>query len=276
MLGQDTDCLPVRPPSVWQVGQKYEPRFYIPLSGMSAIEECHWNMTCAMMRLRTPVWKAKGGGLELRNFNQSELCTNASKHFSTPLEIDSSTNGRAYSTELKYYMPSIQSFFRLRAGWRYKSVGISFQSRTEFSCIRYHSNSPGTRREHPQSHAMEDITATLNSLGLSDVPSFENTYPARNLIDIYRSHLTHLIADITKADPKIVQSSLQWTQTMDKGDLVLPVPALRLKSKPNVVAQEIIDKVHHKSSWASNIIIHTLKLLSLKCLRLFSFRNRLW
>src|SRR5579871_4596597 len=91
---------------------------------------------------------------------------------------------------------------------------------------------------------MADLTATLQSLGISEVPQLPNTYPALNPVDIYRSHITELLAPIAGVDPKIVHNTLQWTQTLATGDLVLPVPALRLKSKkPDELAKEIGEKV---------------------------------
>ena len=41
-----------------------------------------------------------------------------------------------------------------------------------------------------------------------------------------------------------ISSRLQWTQTQDKGDLMLPVPALRIKGKkPDELATEWAQKV---------------------------------
>ena len=47
-------------------------------------------------------------------------------------------------------------------------------------------------------------------------------------------------APITGADPQVVYRSLQWTQSLDKGDIVLPVPALRVSGKkPPEIARAI-------------------------------------
>lgn len=91
---------------------------------------------------------------------------------------------------------------------------------------------------------MADLTATLQSLGLSEVPKLPNTYPALNPVDIYRSHIAELLAPIAGVDPKVAYIALQWTQTLANGDLVLPVPALRLKGKkPDELAKELGSKV---------------------------------
>ena len=84
----------------------------------------------------------------------------------------------------------------------------------------------------------------LKNIGLPEVPKEPNTYPEINPVDIYRSHITELLAPIAGVDKKIVYQALQWTNSLDKGDLVLAVPALRLKGKkPDEVAADIASKV---------------------------------
>ena len=64
-----------------------------------------------------------------------------------------------------------------------------------------------------------------------------------NPVDVYRQHIAELVAPIVGKEPSDVVPALQWTQTLDKGDIMLPVPALRLKGKkPAEVSSEIIDK----------------------------------
>lgn len=90
---------------------------------------------------------------------------------------------------------------------------------------------------------METLTSTLQALGLKDLPSFPNSYPLLNPVDIYRAHIAELLAPITGADPQLIYQVIQWTQTLEKGDAVLPVPALRIKGKkPDEVAKAIDEK----------------------------------
>ena len=73
--------------------------------------------------------------------------------------------------------------------------------------------------------------------------SFPNSYPSLNPVDIYREHLSGLIGPIVGLEPSIIYPKLQWTQTLDKGDLMLPVPALQIKGKkPQALATEIGEK----------------------------------
>lgn len=90
---------------------------------------------------------------------------------------------------------------------------------------------------------LTDVLASLSKFGINEVPSFPNAYPDLNPIDVYRAHLAEIIAPLCGADSKIVYGAIQWTQTLDKGDLCLPVPALRLKgTKPDALAKEIAEK----------------------------------
>lgn len=85
----------------------------------------------------------------------------------------------------------------------------------------------------------------LSKLGLEKVETYPNSYPDINPVDIYRSHITELMAQITGVDPKIIYPAVQWTQTLDKGDAILAVPALRIKGKgkPGELAEEWAAKV---------------------------------
>ncbi len=92
---------------------------------------------------------------------------------------------------------------------------------------------------------MDHLSSTLKSVGLGEISTFANAYPALNPVDIYRVHLAETLAPITGADAESIYATLAWPQTLDKGDLVLPVPALRIKgSKPDDICQLIVDQVH--------------------------------
>ena len=96
--------------------------------------------------------------------------------------------------------------------------------------------------------SIDELSSTLKQFGLDEIPSFENSHPTINPIDVYRAHITELLAPITGADPKIIYPQIAWTQTLDKGDCLLPIPALRIKGKkPDQLAQEICEKVMQPS-----------------------------
>jgi Arginyl tRNA synthetase N terminal domain len=99
-----------------------------------------------------------------------------------------------------------------------------------------------------QTYKMAAATALseqLRELSLATpLPTYPNCYPEDNPVDIYRAHLTSILTEVTGVDASIVYPALQWTQTLEKGDLVLPIPALRVKGKkPNELAAEWVEKV---------------------------------
>lgn len=92
--------------------------------------------------------------------------------------------------------------------------------------------------------ASEQLSEKLKSLSVTSLPEYSNCFPDVNPVDIYRAHLTSILTEVTGVDAKIVYPALQWTQTLEKGDLVLPIPALRVKGKkPDDLAAEWILKV---------------------------------
>jgi arginyl-tRNA synthetase len=92
----------------------------------------------------------------------------------------------------------------------------------------------------------QQLVDRLQSLRLSDpLNKYPNCYPDVNTVDIYRAHLTSILREVTGVDPAIIYPALAWTQTLEKGDLVLPVPALRVKGKkPPELAEEWAAKVN--------------------------------
>jgi hypothetical protein len=85
----------------------------------------------------------------------------------------------------------------------------------------------------------------LDTLGIKEsLHKYPNCHPEVNPVDVYRAHLTSILTELTGVAAATVYSALAWTQTLDKGDLVLPVPALRVKDKkPTELAEEWAEKV---------------------------------
>ncbi|KAL4939636.1 hypothetical protein BDV06DRAFT_198524 [Aspergillus oleicola] len=78
------------------------------------------------------------------------------------------------------------------------------------------------------------LTAAVESLSLqtsADNSKFPNCYPSLNPVDIYREHIAEKLGAATGIDTEKIYSRLAWTNTLDKGDLVLPVPALQIRGK---------------------------------------------
>lgn len=92
---------------------------------------------------------------------------------------------------------------------------------------------------------IDQLVKLASDLSLSEIrDKFPTCYPETNPNDVYRLHLTNLMEKITGVEPGLIYSMIQWTQSLDKGDLVLAVPALRVKGKkPNELAEEWAAKV---------------------------------
>lgn len=57
----------------------------------------------------------------------------------------------------------------------------------------------------------------------SEVSKYPNCYPTLNPVDKYRAHIAEVLAPIVGKEAEFVYGRLQWTNTLDKGDLLLPV-----------------------------------------------------
>lgn len=98
--------------------------------------------------------------------------------------------------------------------------------------------------------ASSPLAEELKKLSLTTpLPKYPNCFPEFNPVDIYRAQLTSILTEVTGVDAAVVYPALQWTQTLEKGDLVLPIPALRVKGKkPLELGEEWIAKVPCASS----------------------------
>ena len=88
---------------------------------------------------------------------------------------------------------------------------------------------------------MNSITVPMASLHTSG--DTQTAFAYSNPIDIYRSHIADSLAPIAGKPSHEIYDRLAWTQTFDKGDLGLPVPALRIHGKkPGELALEFAER----------------------------------
>ncbi|OCT48326.1 Arginine--tRNA ligase, cytoplasmic [Cladophialophora carrionii] len=72
--------------------------------------------------------------------------------------------------------------------------------------------------------------------------TLEEMAKVKNPMDFYRQYIAEQLSPIVNRPEKELIPLLQWTTTQDKGDLVLAVPALRVKGKPpQDQAKEIVE-----------------------------------
>lgn len=97
------------------------------------------------------------------------------------------------------------------------------------------------RRYHTMS--TETITKSLAGLGLKTSTQVEGSHPEYNVVDVMRNYITLELTAITGISSEIIFSALDSPNTLDKGDLLVPLPRLRLpkgtdfKTKATEIAQ---------------------------------------
>lgn len=96
-----------------------------------------------------------------------------------------------------------------------------------------------------QAASIDQIAGQIQGLSLDSVAkTYPDIYPKINPLDLWRAHISNVLAGISGVPTDLVYRAISWTQGLDKGDFVLAVPALRIKgAKPDVLANEWVSKV---------------------------------
>ena len=76
---------------------------------------------------------------------------------------------------------------------------------------------------------IHSISNGLKNLGLSQPEVLESSFPEYSITDVMKNYITGEMHRITQVDKKIVFDALDTPATLDKGDLLIPIPRLRLK-----------------------------------------------
>ncbi|KAL4906715.1 hypothetical protein BDW74DRAFT_167262 [Aspergillus multicolor] len=94
--------------------------------------------------------------------------------------------------------------------------------------------------------SVDTLPEAVQSLSLqttAETSRFPNSFPTLNPVDLYREHISEGLSSITGIDATEIYQRLQFTNTLDKGDLLLPVPSLRIKGKsPADLSKELAEK----------------------------------
>ncbi|KAI5787016.1 hypothetical protein DFH27DRAFT_574819 [Peziza echinospora] len=90
--------------------------------------------------------------------------------------------------------------------------------------------------------APEDVTALnahLTKLGFPPITAYPDSHPNTNPVDIFRCFIAEKLAAISGVSVDLIYPSLEWTNSFDKGDLLLAIPRLRIKGRvPADLAKE--------------------------------------
>lgn len=92
---------------------------------------------------------------------------------------------------------------------------------------------------------INQLLLKLDNLTLDSISEkYPVTHPDINPYDLYRVHVSEVLAPITGVAADKIHPVIQWTNALDKGDFVLPIPALRIKgAKPDALGAEWAAKV---------------------------------
>jgi arginyl-tRNA synthetase len=91
-----------------------------------------------------------------------------------------------------------------------------------------------------QTQAIDQLAAQIEGLSLDAVAqAYPAAYPQSNPLDLWRAHIANVLSKISGVSSDIVYRAVSWTTSLDKGDFILAVPALRIKggSAPDRAAE---------------------------------------
>ncbi|CAA21267.1 mitochondrial and cytoplasmic arginine-tRNA ligase Rrs1/Mrs1 [Schizosaccharomyces pombe] len=86
--------------------------------------------------------------------------------------------------------------------------------------------------------SVDQISKSLSTLGLQDLPVFREADIHHNPVDVYRSYISSELSKINGVDVSLIYPALETSISKDSADLNLPVPRLRVKGKPQELAQK--------------------------------------
>ena len=111
----------------------------------------------------------------------------------------------------------------------------SVETTARFGSRRSYSNVP----EYPMTNQARYLKESLPQLN-----SHEGSSPDTNIVDFMRNYIAQELHRISNVDTSLIFSALEWTNKLEKGDLLLPVPRLRIqKANPKELA----------TSWAEQL-----------------------
>ncbi|VVT45890.1 uncharacterized protein SAPINGB_P000942 [Magnusiomyces paraingens] len=93
---------------------------------------------------------------------------------------------------------------------------------------------------------MADITSLtqkLNAFGISEpVKPYPGSNPELNPIDLFRSYITQELSRVSGIEPAKIFPALEWTNTSDRGDLIIPIPRITREKNHEELAAEWTSK----------------------------------
>lgn len=87
------------------------------------------------------------------------------------------------------------------------------------------------------------IIEQLKTLSIEEPVKAKDSFPEVNVVDLMRNYITQELAKISDVAADQIYPALEWTNTLERGDLLIPVP--RLVRKKGINPKEIAEE------WAS-------------------------
>ncbi|CAI4058920.1 hypothetical protein SKDZ_04G5410 [Saccharomyces kudriavzevii ZP591] len=85
----------------------------------------------------------------------------------------------------------------------------------------------------------ESMISQLKKLSIAEPAVTKDSHPEVNVVDLMRNYISQELSKISGVDPSLIFPALEWTNTMDRGDLLIPIPRLRIKgANPKDLAVE--------------------------------------
>lgn len=85
------------------------------------------------------------------------------------------------------------------------------------------------RLQHTRKMSTENITSQLQKLSVKEPKVMEGSHPDVNVVDLMRNYISEELSKISGVDEALIFPALEWTNTLERGDLLIPVPRLRIK-----------------------------------------------
>lgn len=82
---------------------------------------------------------------------------------------------------------------------------------------------PGTFATMASADTLPRSVESLTLQSTTQKSPFPGCFPSLNPVDVYREHIATELSKATGIDAEKIYSRLAWTNTLDKGDLTLPV-----------------------------------------------------
>lgn len=88
-----------------------------------------------------------------------------------------------------------------------------------------------------------NMISQLKKLSIAEPAVAKDSHPDVNIVDLMRNYISQELSKISGVDSSLIFPALEWTNTMERGDLLIPIPRLRIKgANPKDLAVQWAEK----------------------------------